>query len=244
MKANYQALSGNESSVQIQTPFRTLRFVITTDASNITEALGDLANTTVEMVKQTLGGQKIILPANKLIHLLEISAADTGAIQAAEAANASVIRASITASDFGSLACSGNDFFKLTLKALPANYSVDVYAEDTFVDAQGVHNVYENISVDANSPRVTSIGNARWLALPVASISRLELTYGNGKVITHEAEEIRAIVCDVNEQSINANGVVTAGFKNFYVMNVADAVQAKITCTADATVIKVGYQAL
>lgn len=242
MKVNDVALITN-SSVKVETSLRAFGFVITAgNAANYAAFVSAYAGCTVEIIKQTPNGAIQIVPVRKLTDVLEVFAADTGAIMVTSNGTATTVRAQIELSDMGALSLESNEYYKLNFVGIPATHTVDVYAVDAQVDAQGWQNVLEIVTVDANTPKSILVPQTKMLALPVATITRLELKFVNGRVCVFEAEELKLFSYETNEIAVNENGVATGGFRDFYVVNIADAVSAKVTCSAATTILKIDFK--
>lgn len=240
MKVNDNSLTGT-SSVKVTSRFKRFLIKINSNANNYAAIIAAFANTTVELIKQTPNGEVQIFPVNKLTDYLEVAAASVdGAIQSHAAAGATVVRGNIDVSDEGALSLTGSDFYKLNFVGIPASNSIDVYAIDAPVTSN-IHNFYTKVLCNSGVAKDINVSGARFLAIPSASASKLELTYSNGRYVQMENEELRNLCTETNPESLNEDGVVTAGFLNWYVINVADCITARVTLTADASVIKIDY---
>ena len=241
MKVNDTGLT-TTSSVKIESRLRALQLKITSASNTYADFETAYAACTIEIVKQTNFGIQTIITPRKLTDILEIAAAQTGAIMVTSDGSNATVRGGIELSDMGTLEIGNNEFFKINFVGIPIGDTIDIYAIDAQVSAMGWMNIFETVAVDAATPKTILVPNTKMLCLPVATTTRLELNYLNGTVVTLEPEELKAMCYESNELAVNENGVVTGGFRNFYVVNVSDAKFAKVTLSAAGTVVKIDFK--
>lgn len=244
MKVNNSSLSGT-ASVNVENRTAKLLFVgVLTDANkHYSDFETASVNTTIEVVKQSANGSSTVIQSMKLTDLLEIAAANEGAVVVEETSTSVTVRGTIELSDFGSIPLLNNEYFKVNFVALGTNITADLYAIDFPIETS-IHNVYDPVFFNANSAKTIDVQSAKFLCLPADKISKLELYYPNGKVWQLEAEEIRRFVEEYNPESFVINGSTTPGGRNWYCLEVLDALQAKITLNAGANIMLVSYKNL
>lgn len=244
MKVNNVALTGTTSQT-IESRAMKLLFICSaakaarTDAKDI---LTDLANAKVEIEKQTANGGQPIIPELPFVDLLEIAAANEGSLDIRTEGANFVLRATVELSDMGAIELAENEFFKAILTGF-TDVSVDIYAIDAD-ETTVIHNVYKTLFLNAHTPKNVDVNFARWMAVPDASIKKVELLDAQGRITTYEKEELRQLCNEGNEAAAVVDGKIYPGYLNLLVINVANAQSARVTTSANASIYLVNYEAL
>lgn len=126
-----------------------------------------------------------------------------------------VIRASATAnfaeaffvvdiSTAGDLLITPNQI-RFEVSALAASETLDVYAMQVPTES-GYLIAYEQVNVIANSPKNIDVSDAITVSF-TKNISKIDMFFANGQTVTYELNELILIHNELNEQSVNVNGI-------------------------------------
>jgi hypothetical protein len=208
-------------------------FVVKGNDNSTTDVIADAAAMKIKIEKAHANsyGTATVVYENKFSDLLEIAACNEGAIRVDVINTKATLRGTLEMSDDGYIQPMEQETYTLTLSSIPADTLVDVYTIDVDVPAR-TQLQYKPIPTAANAPVPVNVTKSKWLAIPRASLSLLELVMPNGNKIAYLPEEIEQLTSEANEMCYVVSGSVTCGSKDLYIMNVAYATQAIITTTA------------
>lgn len=235
----------NAGIYEIQTRFMKLLFTLI-HASNksFSTVQTDLANVTVKVDRQTMNGPIPLIPQMSLLHLMEISAANEGIVQhTADATNGTKLIGSVEFSEHGSITCSDNEQFEVSVSTLPAGYSLQLNTIDAPAPAAEIFD-YKIVPFRQSVPKEISVVGSTWLALRDDLLQLLSLTFPDGTKNTFTRDEARAIVDEINGAAYISNGTVKSGYNNFIVFPVASAIRADVTYSADGNAYTVNTKPL
>lgn len=194
----------------------------------------------IELFRVSPSGSVALFQKIGLFTAMIASCANEGVIKCYTTGGVTYIKGSVEATDHGSLAVMDNDYYELVLSEnWPLGGVIDIYAVD-YDTLTKSHNIYENVSCDANATRELNIVNTRLILLPKVNLQRVELVMVDGTRNTYEAPEIESIVRDGLELvGIDEGKVVTMDDFDILPVNVAAARAVRLTYSAITVVTKV-----
>ena len=213
-----------------------------TDSTAIIAALEDAA-TTLEITKNTAQGTETKVYKQLLIDLLEVSISEGGSIRAYIDGANYVLEGTFVLSGKGAEALHNNDFYKISIKALPDGVTGDAWALDVTTDAISQFQ-YNPMRITAGAPQYTSVANAKYLAIPREEFSSIDVFYKDGSRVNYDAFELSKITAGGMPLAFIVDGKIVSGGRNYYVMPVGPAQKVQIDVTADCAVIIVNEHSL
>lgn len=240
MKINNATLTGTVAQ-QIESRVKKVLFVASVPKgarNNPADIFTDLAGATLEIEKQTIShGGYSICPELPFLDLLEMNAADEGSIEIKTEGANFVLRGSIDLAQGGAIELAEAEYFKAKLSGF-VGVSVDLFAQDELETSKG-HNIYKTHYVNGNTPKNMEIANALYLAVPDATIKKLELIDGTGRIVSFEKEELRSFCNERNPLTVVADGLLSVGHLNLLTVPVGVFTMARVTTSANANVYTV-----
>lgn len=208
---------------------------IVSTAGTSAAALAAVQASTIEVTSSHPNyATKTRLYKNSLLDLMEIASCNEGAIRLDGAANAYTIKGSIELSDDGAIVPLDNEQFYAKFE-LAAGLTLQVNVLDAHVDAV-TEMEYKPVPCFGGSPTPLTVAAAKWLAIPKARLTELQLELPNGQRIIYTPSELEQVVSEANEQSLLQNGLITPGSLNLYIMNVAPYLRAHVTTDTQTNV--------
>jgi hypothetical protein len=240
MKINNSVLTGNVSQ-QIEARVKKVLFVCSAahgGSTNPLDILTTLAGATLEIEKQTVQhGGYAICPEISFVDLLEMNAQEEGSIEIKTEGANFILRGVIDLAEAGAVELAQAEYFKLKLSGF-TGVNVDLYALDT-LETTRQHRVYKTHYVNANTPKNMEVAGSLWLAVPDATIKKLELIDGKGRIVSLEKEELRAFCNENNPLTVVSDGKLSSGYLNILSVPVGFFNMARITTTQNENVYTV-----
>lgn len=183
-------------------------------------------------LQSTSGRNEVLISQMPLGIALEAYSSNEGLINVTVNGANTEVRASIELGTDGALILTNEQCLVININGMVANDNLDVYAVDfPIASAKAIKTT--NIRFLNGAEQVIALANGAILHIPKASFTKIELNYPNGRVITLLPVELQSWLIEGNQIQGNLLGTVTYGFLDLYSLNVADAVSAKITMSAD-----------
>lgn len=178
------------------------------------------------------GSTENLIPKLGLGVVAEAYSSNEGIIEVTDNGTNMDVRFSVELGAIGALALDEGQNIVIDTNALAADTFLDIYAFDfPIVSSAAIKTSV--IKFNANAPQVVGLQTAAMIHLVRASFEKIEITYGNGRVVTLLSEELRAWCEEGNGVAASLLGVISIGGVVLYSLNTVDAVSAKITTTAD-----------
>lgn len=192
----------------------------------------------VEVFRNSPNGTVSIVQSISFYELLIMSTANEGLITLRVESGNTIVRGCIELTDGGSLPILDNDYYEVNFTGEFDMTSLAIYAVD-FDTLTTSHNVYERISCDANSPREFNVSAAKFIAIPLANLTRLELLMSDNTRLQYEPEEVKMLVRDGLELiAIDGSSPLCMADTHLLVVNVAAALTARLTYSAITVITK------
>lgn len=229
--------AGSAPNQKIQQQVGILKFHFKTPDANVVDwatLIARMNGVEVNVDLQTKNGQQTtLIPKIAMGTLAEMYSTAESFINVSDNGVDHDVEFGVELGYMGALAIDADTTIVVDIKGMVANDALDVYAMDLPISTKVA--IKTNV-IRFQSGVAQSVGlNAHGiLHLPVASFSKLELFYPNGKNITLEQKELEQWCLEGNEVCGFINGVAKNGFIKYYSINVADATSAKVTLSADA----------
>ena len=244
------SLNGAQNVVNQQLKQNTakLLFEITTapDAGNLTKSGSEIfteimtaledVNVKVDLQKKDGQGSFSLIPEK--MNLAEVAEAYSnsvhdGRFEADTKANGA-IRALFTVEIGldGSLSMTDQDTLIVNVEGMSANQTLNVFAMDFPVITQTAIKSTA-IRFDQDTEQGVTLTGAYVLAIPKADFQKIQIFYPNGKVWELNSTEMESVIKEGNGVQAIIDGIAFTGGYKFYLMNVADAVSAKLTMSND-----------
>ena len=183
-------------------------------------------NTSLTLTKQDGFTTDTLIQDIKLKDLGEISTFHEGVIKITRAFDAGVganntcaIEFTVEIDEESALAMDDKAKLMLSVANKPTGVTLAIDVIDSPINGN-IYSKYESKFVNANVAKDFRIEEHYAVALPIASLTSLELHYSNGKVMKLTADEIKKIKFDDQDETIIINGLVTAGVFNWAVLDV------------------------
>lgn len=230
------AATQSATNVQVKQQAAKLEFKVNVPdaaAATWTLLMAALNAITLNVELQSKSGRtENLLPKMPLGKVAEAYSCNEGSIVVTDDGADKAVVFSVELGAIGALAMDADTSIVIDTNALAANTAMDVYAVD--FPYQSPEAVKTNvIKFNANAPQAVSLNKASFIHLPKASFDKIELSYPGGKVVTLVAKEVEGWCIEGNGTQGVLEGVTTLGFIDLYSLNVADALSAKVTMTAD-----------
>lgn len=228
--------SGN---VSIQGRFMKILFTIMVTANSGAAALAKIATAKIGITKthSSYGSEQVIYPIG-LKDLLEIAACNDGAVTV-ETVNGTTqrITGTVEVSDTGAIEPMEREIYTISLTALATGVSVVMNSIDVPRNAFNQLQ-YKPLPTAANAPSPCNVRDSKWLCLPKAALTEIQLEDDNVKIV-YRPEELDQITKELNPLSLVQDGSVTQGSMDLYCISVGWAKRALITTTSVVNVILV-----
>jgi|GEM_PF-2610463 len=214
-----------------------LKFHFKTPDANVADwptLIARMNGVVVNVDIQTKNGQQTtIIPKMPMGTLAELYSTAESFIQVSDNGVDHDVEFSVELGYMGALAIDADTTIVIDVTGMVANDALDVYAMDLPL-ATRVAVKTNVIRFQAGVAQSVGLQSNGILHLPVASFSKLELYYPNGKNLILEQKELEQWCLEGNDVCGYLNGVAKNGFIKYYCVNVADATSAKVTLSADA----------
>jgi hypothetical protein len=225
-----------------RTKFAKYLFVVsgtTGNYANPTAILTALDSAKIKLEKQL---QTAVQRINDrpLTDIIEIATLIQGEVKGYISGGRSYLEFTIEIANGGCARVSEKTYFTLFLTAMPANLETNIFAVDSIQDA-ATELVYDTVKVFSESSGFNQCASASLIAVPKATIKRLELKLPNGESVVYLPAELSRLCDELNGDSYNMSGVVTEGARNFYILPIDVYGQFKADVTADSTVYLVKH---
>lgn len=233
------ALTGAVSAVNVQVKQQTGQLVFEcgipdANAATFADVMARLNAIKVNVDLQSKSGKtETLIPKMALGVLAEIAVSNGGQIDVTDNGVDHTIQFAYEIGASGALQLGDETSIVIDVTGMVANDRVNINAVD-FPTASMAARKINIIRFSANAAQNVGLVSAERLHLPKASFDKLELTYQGGKVVNLTQDEVEAWCLNGNGVQGQINGVITNGYVDYYSINVADAIAAKVTLTADA----------
>jgi hypothetical protein len=188
-------------------------------------------------IVNALNGTEPLIYTMKLADLMEIAASNEGFVK--EKSDKTVV-GTVELSNVGALDL-GQDQISLTFTGMDAAGVLEVSTIDS-PELTKSYIKYSPVNFQADAPKELNVEDYYQIALPRATIVKVELKYPNGRNISYVPTELETICDEVNELSYLVPGAaagqyqIIPGSRDWFCLGVSDAITAKITLSASGNV--------
>ena len=235
-------ITASAKTLTTRTKFAKYLFVVsgtTGNYANPAAILTALDSSKIKLEKQLQNAVQRIND-RPLTDIIEIATQIQGEVKGYITGGRSYLEFTIEIANGGCARVSEKNYFTLALSALPANLETNVFAMDSVLDA-GTELSYDTVKVFSESSGFNQCSSASLIAVPKASIKRLELRLPSGQSVIYEPAELSRMCDELNESAYNLSGVKSSGARNFYILPIDAYSEFKADVTADATVYLVKH---
>lgn len=231
-------LSNSQSALtnkEIETSVQSLSFTLTRATPAATDVAGILTaivgSTEMNLQKQNGSDTQTLIQSLSLRDLAEICTHNEGVIRVTVDGGNTIVSFTIEICNDGALQLDDNSKLMLALSGVPTGTALTIDGIDHPANTP-LYIKYESKFVNAGVSKDFNIDAAYAVALPIANLKALELTYTNGKNVKLSKREVEQVVTMAQDPIFNQGGLVTFGCGKFAVMSCEHVVMARITLDA------------
>ena len=252
------ATTGQQAqSLKFETPLKNLEVKIS-DSADAATSFADfyaaIKDTTIEVLKQSKNATVTVLQRASIVELFQLSQANGGIVYGENDDKKNFIESAIELSDYGAVVLGEGEFFEINVFKFPSAaghaYTIELYGQD-FHNLSTMHNVYEKVYVNAESPREIDVREVKTLVLPASKFEKMELLYSNGRRVQYDEIDILATMRDTlftrsilntKKDGLWSSAVNTVG--ELLVFNVAECYSVKITTNENCNITVLKHKEL
>lgn len=226
--------SSSLTNKEIETSIQSLAFTFTapktitssTEPGAIVTAV--IADAEMNLQKQSGTETQTLIQTLLLRDLAEICTHNGGMIRVDQDSTHYHVSFTVEVTNLGALTLDDNAKLLLALSNLDTNTSCTIDGIDSPLNTE-LFVKYESKFVNANVSKDFTIDAHYAIALPIANVKALELSYSNGRNVKMSQREIKQVLRDSQDLIISTDTSTVIGYNKFAVLSVEDVVTARVT---------------